>query len=103
MRHKIKAKVVEIAKNPNAQKALLSMKPEKNFWGIGGTVLFFIVPEIVAYIWGVEITQFAKTQLLVSQPLLEEQYYKLLVMAFEDGMSWFNLLIGFALLIWLFF
>ena len=103
MRHKIKAKAIEIANNPKTKEAILSMKPKKNFWGIAGTILFFIVPEIIAYIWGAEITQFAKAQLAVSQPLLDEQYYKLLAMAFEDGMSWFNLLVGFALLVWLFF
>lgn len=103
MKQKIKAKVVEIANNPKTKEAFLLMKPKKNFWGIAGTILFFIVPEIVAYIWGVDITEFAKAKLLVPQELLDENYYKLLVMAFEDGMSWFNLLIGFALLIWLFF
>ncbi|MDP2893548.1 MAG: hypothetical protein Q8N78_04190 [Sulfurimonas sp.] len=103
MRHKIKAKVIEIAKNPHTQKAILSMKPQKNLWGISGVVLFFIVPEIIAYIWGADITQYAKNELLMPHDFLEKQYYELLVMLFEEGMSFLNLSIGLALLVWLFF
>jgi hypothetical protein len=103
MRHKIKAKAMEIAKNPHTQKALQSMKPQKNLWGISGVVLFFIVPEIIAYICGVDITEFAKNELLLPHDFLEKQYFELLVMLFEEGMSFLNLSIGLALLVWLFF
>jgi len=103
MRHKIKAKAIEIAKNPHTQKVILSMKPQKNIWGISGVVFFFIVPEIIAYIWGVDITQYAKNELLTANDFLEQKYYEFLVMLFEDGMSWFNLAFGVALLFWLFF
>lgn len=103
MRHKIKAKAQEIAQNPNTQKALHSMKPQKNFWGIGGVVLFFIVPEIIAYIWGADITTYAKNELLTAPDFLKEKYYELLVMLFEEGISYLNLAIGIAFLVWLFF
>ncbi|MEK6658158.1 MAG: hypothetical protein AABY36_00585 [Campylobacterota bacterium] len=103
MRKKIKTKVQAIAQNPNTQKALQSMKPEKNIWGISGVVLFFIAPEIIAYIWGVDIVQYARNELLQPQEFLQEKYYELLVMLFEEGMSYLNLAIGIALLVWLFF
>ncbi len=103
MKDKIKAKAKEMAQNPNTQKALQSMKPEKNFWGISGVILFFIVPEFIAYVWGVDITEFAKNQLLEPQNFFSTQYYELLVMLFEEGMSYLNLAIGIALLVWLFF
>ena len=103
MREKIKAKAKAITQNPTTKKALHSMKPEKNFWGIGGVILFFIVPEIIAFIWGADITEFAKDQLLEPQNFFSAQYYELLVMLFEEGMSYLNLAIGIALLIWLFF
>ena len=79
------------------------MKPQKNLWGISGIVLFFIVPEIIAYIWGVDITEFSKNELLLPHDFLEKQYFELLVMLFEEGMSFLNLSIGLALLVWLFF
>ena len=103
MRHKIKTKAQQIARHPTTQKALTAMKPEKSVWGFLGIVLFLIVPEIIAFIWGTEITAFAKSQLLLAPSMLEKQYYDLLLMLFEDGGSWFNLGIGIALLIWFFF
>lgn len=103
MKHKLKTKAQAIAQHPSTKKALTAMKPEKSVWGFLGIVMFLIVPEIIAFIWGVPITAFAKAQLLLSPSLFEKQYYDLLVMLFENGGSWLNLAIGAALLIWLFF
>lgn len=100
---KLKAKVHKIAQHPATKKALMSLKPEKSVWGFLGIVLFLIVPEIIAFIWGVQITAFAKAQLLLSPSLIEKQYYDVLMMLFEEGESWLNLAIGAALLIWFFF
>jgi hypothetical protein len=77
------------------------MKPDKTIWGFLGVVLFFILPEIIAFIWGVEITAYAKEALLVASSA-DKYYYDALIMLFEDGGAWFNLLLGFAFLIWLF-
>lgn len=79
------------------------MKPDKSIWGFVGVVLFFIAPEVIAFIYGVEITHYAKEGLSIASSAVERQYYNLLVMLFEDGGSWINLIIGFTLLIWLFF
>lgn len=103
MRDKLKTKAQEIARNPHAQKALLSMKPQKNIWGISGVILFFIAPEIIAYIWGSDIVRYAKIELLAPHDFFETKYYELLVMLFEEGMSYVNLAVGVILLIWLFF
>lgn len=103
MKQRIKNKAQQLAQNPGTKKALLSMKPEKTVWGFLGILLFFIVPEIVAFIWGTDITRHAKEELLIATSILDRQYYNLLVMLFEDGGSWVNLTIGAALLIWLFF
>ena len=91
-----------ITKHPATQEALKSLKPQKNFWGLFSVVILFILPEIVAFIWGGEITAYAHAQLLQNLPLEEEYYYKGLEMLFGEG-SWFNLIFGFGLLIWLFF
>jgi len=64
--------------------------------------VLFILPEIVAFIWGTEITAYVHAQLLQNLPLEEEYYYKGLEMLFGEG-SWFNLIFGFGLLVWLFF
>ena len=103
MKQKLKAKAKAIAQNPQTKQALQSMKPQKNFWGIGGVVLFFFVPEIIAFFWGADIVTYAKNELLTPHDFLERQYYELLVMLFEEGVSYLNLAIGMALLVWLFF
>jgi hypothetical protein len=103
MKHKLKAKVQQLAQNPQTKQALLSMKPEKSLWGFFGIIFFFIAPEIIAFIWGVNITTYAQNELLLATSTIDQYYYKLLIMLFEDGGSWINLGIGTALLIWLFF
>ena len=103
MKEKIKAKAREIKDNPKVKEAVKSMKPERNIWGFLGVVLFFILPEIVAFIWGTEITAYAKENIDFAETMDTEYYYKALIMLFEDGGSWINLAIGFAFLIWLFF
>ncbi len=95
-------KFKHIANNPATQEALKSLKPQKNFWGLFSVIVLFILPEIVAFIWGGDITAYTEKQLLQHLPLEEEYYYKGLEMFFGEG-SWFNLLFGFGLLIWLFF
>lgn len=102
MKHKIKAKAQQLAQSPSTQKFLTAMKPEKSVWGFLGIVVFFIVPEIIAFIWGIEITSFAQRELLAAPSFFERQYYELLVMLFKDGGSWVNLSIGMGFLVWFF-
>lgn len=89
--------------HPKTKEALKSLKPEKSVWGILGVIIFILLPEIVAFIWGTEITFYAKESLIRADSLIEEQYLNLLVMLFEGGGSWINLAIGTGLLVWLFF
>jgi hypothetical protein len=103
MKHKIKAKAQQLAQNPATIKVLTAMKPEKSVWGFFGIVLFLIVPEIIAFVWGIEITAYAEHELLIVTSAFERQYYEVLLMLFEEGGSWFNLLIGLAFLVWFFF
>lgn len=103
MRKKLQAGARAIAENPRVRHSVAQMKPHKSVWGFLGVVLFFIVPEIVAFVWGADITDHAHAQLLLvpAEPLAS--WYASLIWLFEDGGSWINLVIGFALLIWLFF
>lgn len=98
----IKAKIKNFTQNPHMQKALHTIKPEKSIWGVFGVILFFIIPEIIAFIWGNDITVYAKESLLIASSAIEKQYYEVLTLLFEEGGNWFNLALGFVLLIWLF-
>ncbi len=98
----MKTKVTKIVKDPKVKEAVRSMKPTKTIWGFLGVVLFFIVPELIAFGWGESITRFAQEAQLHSDGEAMKAYYKALVFLFEDGGSWINLGIGVAFLVWLF-
>jgi uncharacterized membrane protein len=91
-----------IKKSPKLKQSLQNIKPQRSIWGFLGVLIFFILPEVVAFAYGDQVTAFAKEAQLTSVGI-ELQYYELLVMLFESGGSWINLIIGLALLIWLFF
>ncbi|MDX9814222.1 MAG: hypothetical protein WC144_07505 [Sulfurimonas sp.] len=78
------------------KEALKKQKPTRSIWGFLGVLLFFILPEFIAYFWGVDIVTFAQTS------GADEPINKALIYLFEDGVSYINLAIGFALLVWLF-
>lgn len=103
MKKRLQEKAKQISQNPAAKKAVLSMKPQKSIWGFLGVIVFFILPEIIAFFYGADITAYAKMQLLQPNTVEMEYYYKFLVMMFEDGVSYLNLIIGIGLLIWLFY
>lgn len=103
MKQKLHAKARQIAQSPKTKQALIAMKPEKSVWGFLGIVLFLIVPEIIAFIYGIEITAYAKKALETAPVWYEKYYFDFLIMMFEEGGSWFNLAIATALLIWFFF
>lgn len=100
---KIKMKAKELARRPETRQAVQSLKPDKTIWGFLGVVLFFIVPEIIAFIWGTEITAYAQEQLVHAPSGALSYYYEGLVFLFENGGSWINLTVGLVLLVWLFF
>ncbi len=99
----MKSKVKKIAKYPKVKEVVRSIKPTKSVWGFLGVILFFIVPEMVAFAWGEAITDFATAALTHADTTALQAYYKALIFLFEDGGSWVNLGVGAALLLWLFF
>ena len=95
-------KLKTIAQNPATKEALKNIKPKKNFWGIFSVIAFLILPEIAAFIWGGDISAYCQVQLSQDLPLEEQYLYEGLEMLMGEG-SYFNLLFGFGLLLWLFF
>ncbi len=102
MQKKIADKLNKIKSHPATKQSIEQLKPKKTFWGILGVAIFFILPEIVAFIWGGDITAWTQHHLSQSLPLEEEYKYKAIEMMFGEG-SWFNLLFGLGLLVWAFF
>jgi len=101
MKQKIKSAVERAKQNPVLKESAKSIKPEPNFWGFIGVFLFFILPEIVGFIWGKEITAFAHQKAITESEFIVRKFYWLLEKLFEDGGSWFNLSIGVAIIVWM--
>ncbi len=97
----MKNKLNRIKNNPKVQQSIQNMKPERSIWGFLGVVVFFILPEIVAFIYGEQITSYAQHKLSTSSGVMSI-YYDGLIMLFEDGGSWFGIIFGLLLLVWLF-
>ncbi len=78
------------------------MKPSTGRGGIVGVLLFFIVPELVAFGWGAQIAAWAHHHYLIEPERIVRLNYWLVEKLFEDEGSWINLGIGVALLGWIF-
>jgi hypothetical protein len=102
MKERIRSAVKRAAENPVLKKSAQSLKPEATVWGALGVILFFIVPEVVGFVWGEEITAWAHRMSITQPDETERKLYWVLEKLFEDGGSWINMGIGFLLLFWLF-
>ena len=101
MKQRIKDAAKHASNNPIIQKSAQSLKPSRSIWGALGIILFFILPEIIAFIWGAEIAGWAHAHTVTEPTEIARRTYWLLEKIFEDGGSWINLMIGIALLGWL--
>ena len=102
MKEKIKAVKERLEHDPKFQKALKSQKPKKSVWGVLGIVLFFFVPELVTYIWQDELIRWAHLHSITEPLEMQRWLYVQLEDMFKSGVSWFNILFGSLLLLWLF-
>lgn len=102
MKKRIRSAAKRVSENPVLKKSAKSLKPDLSIWGVLGVLLFFIVPEVIGFIWGKEITYWAHAQILSEPTEVGQKLYWVLEKLFEDGGSWINLSIGVLLLIWLF-
>lgn len=75
------------------------LKPSRSWWSLFGIVIFFIVPEFIASVWGEKISGYVKIMREKSTELYQEIWYKFLEMMFSE-VSFLNLLVGFGLIYW---
>jgi len=100
MKNKLKNIQNHIAHNPKLKEALSRMKPQKNFWGIAGIVLFFFLPELLTYMWQDELISWSHTHSITEPIEIQRWIYTQLEEMFRAGVSGFNLLLGSLLLWW---
>lgn len=103
IREKLLTASHRVRNSPVLRQSVARMKPKKTVWGFLGIVVFFFVPEIVAFGWGADITAYARTQMLLAPSASLATWYEGLILLFQEGGSWVNLAIGSAFLVWFFF
>ena len=86
--------------DPKLKKAVDSIRPKRTLWGLLGIILFFFVPELVTYIWQPELVSWAHAQSITEPLAMQRMLYAQLEKMFADGVSWVNIGIGTALLVW---
>jgi hypothetical protein len=102
MRDKINQIHQVLAHDEKFQQSLNSIKPQKSIWGFLGIVLFFFVPEIVGVIWGDEIISWAHSSAIIEPNATIRWMYEMIEKSYKDGVSYFNLILGFGFLYWMY-
>ena len=99
----MKEKLNTIKNNPEFQKKLQEMKPSRSIWGVLGVVLFFFVPEFMSYFYSPEINHYLTN---LAQTMPSDKMASLLTYLgnelFNGEVSWINIGLGIAFLVWLF-
>jgi len=100
MKEKLKKIQTKIDNDPKLKEAVERMKPQKNIWGILGIVVFFFLPELTTYVWQDELIHWAHTHSITEPLEIQRWLYTQLEDMFRSGVSYFNLIIGSLLLLW---
>ena len=100
MKEKIKEIQKRIEHDPKLKEAVTRIKPQKNFWGIAGIILFFFVPELITYIWQDELISWSHAHSITEPLAMQRWLFGQLEEMFRAGVSWFNLVLGSLFLWW---
>ncbi len=92
----------QLITHPKFQEVLAKLKPPKTIWGISSVVLLFILPEIIAFIYGADIKHFCESHLSHTHDFTERYLYENLEDLMSEG-SWFNLILGLLFVVWAFY
>ena len=103
MKQKLERRLNHLKNNPEFQSKLQQMRPKKSIWGFLGVVLIFFVPEVLNILyyqeineWIVDFTRTAPSQQMGDMLVWMSQK------TFDGKISWVNLALGVAFLVWLF-
>ncbi len=77
------------------------LRPGQSWWALIGIVLFFFVPEIIAFFWGDSIKKYFQMHENMSSSLFYKKLYHTLQSLGEN--SWFNIILGIVFVIWFFY
>jgi len=100
MKEKLKKIQTKIDSDPKLKEAVERIKPQRNFWGIFGIVIFFFLPELITYIWQDELIEWAHRYSIMEPLEMQRWLYTQLEKMFSSGVSYVNLTIGALFLFW---
>ena len=100
MREKIKNIQERINQDPKIRESVGRIKPERNFWGISGIVLFFFLPELVTFLWQDELVSWAHLHSITESSSSLRWIFTQFEEMFASGVSWVNIILGSLLLWW---
>jgi len=100
MKEYIKNVMQHTVQNPLLYRSIEAVKPKRTIWSIFSVIFFIILPEIIAFVWGEQITTWAHEKTLTEVEEVGRKLYWLIENFFESG-SFINLCIGILLLFWL--
>lgn len=101
MKNKLESVARKVATSQALKQSLSTLKPDLSIGGVLGVLFFFIIPEIVGFIWGVNIAAWAHAQVFTEPSAIGRSVYWMLEKIFKNGGSWINLTVGILLLGWL--
>jgi hypothetical protein len=103
MKKKLKKIQENLKNNPEFQAKLEEIKPKRNFFGFLFVVLFFFVPEVINYLWGLELNAWI-VNLVQNAPenILSDALIWLSKESFDGQVSFVNIGLGIALLYWVY-
>ena len=101
MKEKFKEAYLRASENPVFSRACDSLRPSVGIAGIASVIIFLILPEVVAFLYGKEIATWAHSRFLEEPSSAGRSLYSMAESLFRDGGSWFNLSIGIAMLVWI--
>jgi len=103
MKEKIKNIQENLKNNPKFQEQMQKMKPKRTIWGFLGVILLFFVPEFLNYFYHNEINNWI---LDYAQNAPNQKMGDMLIWlsqkSFDGELSYLNIGLGVAFLIWLF-
>jgi len=99
----MKRRLDNLKNNPEFQEKLQNIKPKRNIWGVLGVVLFFFVPEYLNVMYHQEINAWI-AEYAKNYPIEEmrEMIVTLSSKAFDGKISFLNIGLGIAFLVWIF-
>ena len=99
----MKDRLKHIKNDPKFQQEIKKLKPKRNIWGFLGVILLFFVPEFLNDFYSKEINAWIYNYALnAPNHQMGDMLIWLSKKSFDGEVSYINIALGIAFLVWLF-